>query len=208
MQKLNSLLFTFLIIFINTLNAADKYVIFNELINKIDDSKRLKVEYFNDNLSDNLSGNSGDNIGSIYIEKSNKYRIDLGQRIIASDGKTVWNYDLKNQKVIITNFENDEGQISIPNILMNLKNNYKPHTLKKNHHSSGAENIWMLELVSKADGSKIELILNKNHKLRHITFSSEEFVQSWEIKSLHFNPPRLNVLKLSDDSKFDIIDLR
>ena len=200
MQKLINILIIFFIILTITLNAADKYDIFNDLINKIDDSKRLKVEYFDDNLSDN--------IGSVYIEKNNNYRINLGQRIIASDGKTVWNYDLNNQKVIITNFENDEGQISIPNILMNLKNNYKPHSLKKNHHSAGAENIWILELVSKADGSKIELILNNNHKLRHITFSSEEFVQSWEIKSLHFNPPRLNVLKLSDDSKFDIIDLR
>jgi Outer membrane lipoprotein carrier protein LolA len=204
MQKLNNILIIFFIIFIPTLNAADKYNVFNELIIKIDTSKRLKVDYFDDNLTDN----SSDNIGSIYIEKNNKFRIKIGQRIIASDGKTVWNYDLKNKKLIITNFENDEGQISIPNILMNLKNNYKPHSLKKNHHSSGAGIIWILELISKVDGSKIEFILDKNHKLKNITFSSEEFIQSWKIKSLHFDPPKLKILKLSDDSEFDIIDLR
>ncbi len=45
--------------------------------------------------------------GKIYFKKENNIRVELKNNVIITDGKTVWNYDTKNNKVLINNFDKD-----------------------------------------------------------------------------------------------------
>lgn len=47
--------------------------------------------------------------GNIIYSKGNKFRLELKDKIIISDGKTVWNYDEKESRVIVSDFENDQS---------------------------------------------------------------------------------------------------
>ncbi len=200
MQKLTSILIVFLFYLVCDLNAGDKNKIFNDLIDKIENAQRFKIIY--------SSEYSSEKNASIYIEKGNKYRIDLGNRMIACDSVTVWNYDIEKKKVTITNYENFDGQISIPNLFLNLKKNYKPISLKKKHSSKNEAGIFILLLKSEKDQSEIELALDKNYKVKRMSFQSDGFTQSWKIISLHFNPLQVQSIKLESIDDFEIIDLR
>ena len=49
--------------------------------------------------------------GKFLFKKENQLRLELKNLIIVSDGKTNWNYNKKQNKVIITNYdENDPPQ--------------------------------------------------------------------------------------------------
>ena len=43
--------------------------------------------------------------GKFYFAKENKYRIELPNNIIISDGQSIWNHDIKTKKVIISNID-------------------------------------------------------------------------------------------------------
>lgn len=45
--------------------------------------------------------------GKFYFAKENKYRIELSNNIIISDGQSIWNHDINRKKVIISNIDED-----------------------------------------------------------------------------------------------------
>ncbi len=60
------------------------------------------------------SSNEGKTIsGKFYFSKKNSYRIELGNNIIISDGKSIWNEDTKRKKVVISNIDEDPLAFSL-----------------------------------------------------------------------------------------------
>lgn len=56
--------------------------------------------------------------GKFYFKKENKLKLELKNLIIVSDGKTNWNYNKKQKKVIISNYdENDPSVLSLKKII-------------------------------------------------------------------------------------------
>lgn len=56
--------------------------------------------------------------GKFYFKKQNSMRIELAQMNIITDGKTVWNYNKRENKVIISNYkEKDASLFSIPKMI-------------------------------------------------------------------------------------------
>jgi len=51
--------------------------------------------------------------GKIFFKKLNNFRIEFGNSVIVSDGTTSWNFNKKENKVIITNYEEDGSIFSI-----------------------------------------------------------------------------------------------
>jgi len=94
-------------------NDADK--VLKDLQAKFDTIKDLSVEF-------NQSGNGKSKLaGMLFIKKENKLRIDTKNLIIISDGTTSWSYNKKENKVIISNYdENDPGVFSINELVYDL----------------------------------------------------------------------------------------
>jgi chaperone LolA len=56
--------------------------------------------------------------GKIYFKKGNKFRIEMKDHLLVTDGKTVWSYSAKQNKVIITNYSSEPSVLSLDKYLL------------------------------------------------------------------------------------------
>jgi outer membrane lipoprotein-sorting protein len=71
-------------------------------------------------LTADISQNSGNSVlkGKIFLKKENKLRLEFKNITIISDGFTIWNYNKKDNKVVINNFdENAPSALSFNKII-------------------------------------------------------------------------------------------
>ncbi len=62
--------------------------------------------------------------GTLKMKKGNKYRIELEQQTIVTDGKTVWSHYHINNQVMINNYKEDPKSFSPDRVLINVPKNY------------------------------------------------------------------------------------
>jgi outer membrane lipoprotein carrier protein len=94
-------------------NNTDKVI--KDLQSKFDTIKDLSVEF-----TQSADGKTK-LAGMLSIKKENKLRIDTKNLIIISDGKTSWSYNIKENKVIISSYdENDPSVFSINELVYGL----------------------------------------------------------------------------------------
>ena len=98
--------------------------------------------------------------GKIIYNKGNKLRLELKNITIVSDGKTVWNYNKSQKKVIISSYDgSDPSILSIENLI----NNY-PSKCSVTETTNGNEK--MLTLIPKDNDlnfSSLNLTVGKNN---------------------------------------------
>ena len=83
--------------------------------------------------------------GKVFYKKENNLRFEFDNVIIISDGETSWNYNKKQDKVIITNYENEGNKIlSIRQIIFEYPEDCELSTFE-------AEGKKGLELIPKDD---------------------------------------------------------
>jgi outer membrane lipoprotein-sorting protein len=79
-------------------------------------SLQNKFDSINDLTTDVAQKSNGKSSlsGKMYFKKDNNLRIEFGNQTIVADGKTSWNYNKKNNKVIISDYdEAGSGLLSI-----------------------------------------------------------------------------------------------
>ncbi|MGK9476462.1 LolA family protein [Melioribacter sp. OK-6-Me] len=68
--------------------------------------------------------------GKIYYKKHNKFVIDSDTRKIISDARSLWNYDIKGKRVIISDIKSEPSSFSIEKYLFDLPQNCKVSSFK------------------------------------------------------------------------------
>ncbi len=64
------------------------------------------------------SGSKEDFSGKLYLKKEKKLRIELKNNTIITDGETFWNFNKKENKVIINNYDSEEPtELSLNNFI-------------------------------------------------------------------------------------------
>jgi outer membrane lipoprotein carrier protein len=136
--------------------------------------KSIQAKYNSINtLSVNFTKSSGgkeDFSGKLYLKKDNKLRIELKNNTIITDGKTFWNYNKKENKVIINNYDPSEpSELSLNTFI----NDYP----SKSNLSSGEEgNFKTLVLVPKTpelNFNRAELFINKDDLVDKVIIDSK-----------------------------------
>ena len=98
--------------------------------------------------------------GKVFYKKENNLRFEFKNSIIISNGETSWNYNEKQQKVVITDFESEGNKIlSIRQIIFEY-----PEDCKLNTFESEGEKV--LELIPQNDAfsfSSIRLFIDKDY---------------------------------------------
>ena len=82
-----------------------------DIINKVQDKYNRTedaVIKFTQTVKYPLSKLSKTTEGTMYLKKGNMYRIDTGDRVIVTDGKTSWIYTPASNQVIIDKFRDDK----------------------------------------------------------------------------------------------------
>lgn len=135
--------------------------------------KAIQAKYNSTNtLSVNFTKSSGskeDFSGKLYIKKNNKLRIELKNNTIITDGRTFWNYNKKENKVIINNYDPSEPSELSLNTFIN------DYPSKSNLSSGEEENFRTLTLVPKTSGlnfNKAELFINKDDLVAKVIIDS------------------------------------
>ncbi|MBA4313610.1 MAG: hypothetical protein C0417_13375 [Chlorobiaceae bacterium] len=94
--------------------------------------------------------------GKLTVKKGNKYRIDLEQQLIITDGKIVWSVNKTNQQVMIDNYRDDPKSLTPEKMLTNIPKNYNAALL--NREESGGKDIAVLKLLPKEGRSSFRSI--------------------------------------------------
>lgn len=125
----------------------------NEIIkkvkNKYDDVKTLNAEFiqaFHWKLADNTHQQKG----KIWLKGKEKYRIEIEDQTIVSDGKTIWTFSQFNNQVIIDNVQKSGEEIRLPkDLFFKYSEQYLPIYLQDAKIEN--EDCYVLELRAKTE---------------------------------------------------------
>jgi outer membrane lipoprotein carrier protein len=92
--------------------------------------------------------------GTLLTKKPNKYRVELSDRTIVTDGVTVWSYTPANNQVIVNTFKLDDNALTPDKVLAAAPNDYKASFVSE--EKSGRATIHVMKLVPRDEASLIE----------------------------------------------------
>lgn len=92
--------------------------------------------------------------GKMWMKKGKKYRIELEQQTIVTDGKSVWTYFPLNQQVLIDSFREDPRAITPDQALVNVPRDYYSTIIGKER--IGRMDHILLKLIPKDEKSLIK----------------------------------------------------
>ncbi len=155
------------------------------------------IKDFTANVNQSIDGKSVLS-GKIFFKKENNFRIEFGNSTIVSDGITSWNFNKKENKVIITDFEEDGSVFSINFLVYQFPSQC---TLKGGQDG----NLKTLTLTPKSRASslgEVTLWINNENLIEKIRtndpasgivelgFSNIKTNQNLPDSNFQFNPPQ------------------
>ncbi|MCX6148430.1 MAG: outer-membrane lipoprotein carrier protein LolA [Candidatus Kapabacteria bacterium] len=174
-------IFLIILIFTNILlSQNDKNEVFNSITNKFKNLKTISIDYISqDGTQANIKAKKGD-----------KYIINLNNRIIYNDGKTIWNYNIKENNVIINSKNiNLKNQFTIDDLFFDIINNSKVISLK----SIVKTNFTISKIIEIEPNNKsfkidkIEMSLNSNNEIKILKLQLDGKPISFVISDIKVN---------------------
>lgn len=131
--------------------------------------------------------------GKLFFKKENNLRLELGNQTIIADGTTSWNYNKKDKKVIISNYdENGAGLLSINYLVYDY-----PKDCDLSLSSEGSKTVLILKPKSKKNSlGEVKLVISKDNLIEK-TFITNQSAGTMEV---NFSNYKLN--QNLSDSKF------
>ena len=131
--------------------------------------------------------------GKLFFKKDNNLRLELGNQTIIADGTTSWNYNKKDKKVIISNYdENGAGLLSINYLVYDY-----PKDCDLSLSSEGSKTVLILKPKSKKNSlGEVKLVISKDNLIEK-TFITNQSAGTMEVNFSNF---KLN--QNLSDSKF------
>lgn len=120
-----------------------------EVINKIQskfNSINNFTAVFNQTFYNAHGTEGGKAAGKFSYKKNDKFIVELNNQMIVSDGKTVWNYDKKFKRVVISNFDDDPTSFSLEKFIFSYPPLCKAQIIKDEVVQNGEV---VLQLVPK-----------------------------------------------------------
>ncbi len=200
-----SVFLLFTLLSANLFSQNDKDIVYNQLIEKYGDLKSISLQF-----------KSMDNPrveGSLQAKRGNKYRLEMGSRIITSNAKFIWNYSIDDKNVIVSRFDKGLHSNSIENLFFTFLQDFSPVSLKKENSSKGTSfTILTLKSVNNDENINIESItlwLDQNSNIQSFAIENGKSTEKWSVWNLNTNP---NLTDKSFDFRVpkgaELIDLR
>lgn len=105
-------------------------------------------------------------------KKENKYRIETTNNTIISDGSSIWNYNKKNNKVVISRPEDTEMTYTINNLVYSFPE--QSRLLYEGKEKIGPEEYNVLSMTparSSSNYKKIKIWADKSNMIRKVNVS-------------------------------------
>lgn len=146
--------------------------------------------------------------GTMKAEKGNKYYVKSKNVILVSDGETIWNYSVKDKKVVINSADAFDVKQSIDYVFFSFLTDFTPISMAKVDYG------YVLELeFNKHINTLIDRLYlwidEKNLHIFKIQFKSGYDIQTWEIVNLKLNPKfKAKTFKFKVPKGTEVVDLR
>lgn len=156
----------------------DKDAVYNALLEKYGELSSISLKF-----------KSMDNQhieGSIEAKKGNKYILKMGNRIITCNGKSLWNYSIDDNNVIVSKFDKSIHTNSIENMFFSLLEEFSPTSMKKESSTRGTS-FTILTLASntnKSDINQIKIWIDNSGNIASFSLvknNKEEKYAVWDI---------------------------
>ncbi len=92
--------------------------------------------------------------GTLEFKKEHKYRIELEDQTIVTDGQTVWSYSRSAQQVLIDRFSPDERTLSPERILTAAPKDFAATLIGK--ETQGKHDLYVLKLTPKTEQNVVK----------------------------------------------------
>ena len=202
------MIFRFLVLLIIpiTFYAQSADEIIDKAQNKFDKIENLKAK-FSQTIYSNQSIKSLGFEGEFYYKKENSFRITLPNREIISDGKSVWNYDKKAIKVVISEADFDEASFSLREIIYTYPAKCDLLLVESN---SGLHYIKAIPKDSELNFKEVYLTITNKYllnKVEIVDFNNMKFI--FELSSIKLNQNiDDNLFQFLPTEEVETIDLR
>lgn len=194
-RKANWLFYLFIIFLFlfnesKTQNDPDSYL--KSLQNKFD-----SIRDFTANINQSINGKPNLS-GKLFFQKENSFRIEFGNSIIVSNGITSWNFNKKENKVIITDYEEDESLFSIKFLVYQ----FPAQCSIKGEKDGDLRKLTLTPKSRTANVGEVTLWINKDdliekvqtndaaNGLVEINFSNIRLNQNLSKSNFQFTPPQ------------------
>jgi chaperone LolA len=92
--------------------------------------------------------------GTLFLKKTNKYRVETDDQTIVTNGETVWSYTMSNKQVLIDHFKMDENAMSPERVLAGAPKDFTSTLLGT--EKLGKAEVVVLRLVPTNDQSLVK----------------------------------------------------
>jgi len=145
--------------------------VFSQSAESVLKSLQNKFDSITDLTSDIAQKNNGQSslTGKMYFKKENSIRLEVGNQTIVANGKTSWNYNKKNKKVIISDYdEAGSGLLSINYLVYQY-----PSECDLSLSTEGSSQILNLKPKSKKNNlGEVKLYISKENLIDRAVISN------------------------------------
>ncbi len=120
---------------------------------RYDDISDARI-YFTQLVTMSIAGIEQKVSGTLYLKKSNRYRLELPERTVVTDGKTVWSYSVPNKQVLIDRFKLTPGSLTPEQILTGAPEDFTSTLLEPER--IGDSKALVVKLIPRNDASLIQ----------------------------------------------------
>ncbi|PKL87875.1 MAG: hypothetical protein CVV23_13240 [Ignavibacteriae bacterium HGW-Ignavibacteriae-2] len=118
-SKIYSILFFVVLIVSTSLYAQDAQKTISKIQKKYKSIKNLNADFYQ-SMVDKNEETIFELSGKFYYAPGGKFKIDLQDRLIISDGKSIWNVDNILERVIISNVDNKTNTFSLEKFIFEI----------------------------------------------------------------------------------------
>jgi len=176
-----------LLLFVSFVFADSASEIIEKIQEKYEELKNLSAEFVQTDQF-RLTGAKNETVGRIFIKNGVQYRLETEDQIIVTDGKSVWNYSVFNNQVLIDRVKEGDGSLLPRDLIYKYPREYYATLLKK--ENIDGEDYYLIKLDPKEDVHgfirTMKILVNTESyiisKIEYTDFN--ENVSSFEIKKV------------------------
>jgi chaperone LolA len=140
--------------------------------------------------------------GKILYEKKNKFNVELNTISIVSDGETIWNYNKKSNRVVISNHEKDPTSFSLEMFIFDYPPMCDTKLIKDENVKNGDKLLELIPKNQKLQFKIIRILVNSDGMISNLEitdymdiqyifqFSNIKFNQDISDSKFTFSPPK------------------
>jgi len=112
--------------------------------------------HFTEKVRFSLSTAEATSTGTLQIKKPKKYRLEMGDQTVVTDGTTVWSYSKPLNQVLVDAYKEDERSLTPDRLLLGTSGGYVPVIVGTDH--LGKTETEVLKLTPKDEQSMVSSI--------------------------------------------------